>query len=70
MSTRSNNETWIQVLETWCEFADTDATGAMATQTYRPDNITVLEDGSYQIPTEIKVQWTGHSIIDELGKQG
>lgn len=70
MSTRSNNETWIQVLETWCEFADTDATGAMATQTYRPDNITVLEDGSYQIPTEIKVQWTGHSIIDELGKGG
>ena len=70
MSTQTNNETWIQVLETWCGFADMDATGAMATQTYRPDNITVLEDGSYQVSTDIGTQWTGHSIIDELGKGG
>ena len=71
MSTQTNNETWIQVLETWCGFADMDATGAMATQAYRPDNITVLlEDGDYQFSTEIDTQWTGHSIIDELGKEG
>ena len=56
--------------ETWCGFADMDTTGAAATQTYRPDNITVLEDGSYQVSTDIGTQWTGHSIIDELGKGG
>ena len=70
MSTRTNNETWIQVLETWCEFADMETSGAMATQTYRPDNITLLEDGNYRLPTEVETQWNGHTIIDELGKGG
>ena len=71
MSTQTNNETWIQVLETWCGFADMDATGAMATQTYRPDNITVLEDGSYQVSTDIGTQWTGTvSLMNSVKEDG
>ncbi len=71
MSSHTNKETWIQILETWCEFADPDASGALATQTYRPDNITVLDDGSYQlIFNDTDTTWTGHTIVDELGKGG
>ena len=71
MSTRTNNETWIQILETWCEFTDTDTSGAMATQTYRPDNVTVLEEGNYHtVSNDIENSWTGHTILSELGRGG
>ena len=71
MSTHINNETWIQVLETWGEFVDTEADGGTATQTYRADNHTVLSDDNYpSSSTDSKTQWAGHTIINELGKGG
>ena len=71
MSTHTNNETWIRILDTWCEFADTEADGGTATQTYRPDNVTILSDEEYPNPsTDNQTQWTGHRIIRELGKGG
>ena len=69
--THTNNETWIRILDTWCEFADTEADGGTATQTYRPDNVTILSDEEYPNPsTDNQTQWTGHRIIRELGKGG
>ena len=68
MSSHINNETWVEVLETWYEFVDPNADGGTATQTYRSDNITVLSDESYGSLNES--QWIGHKITGEVGKGG